>query len=187
MINTSRVFICLLIQQNIQQRRRFFFLLIRTLWLFCIFRNVPCLSGNKCSRYTPVSSIISYTPFRYIPFFCHFSNWKVSHLPSSFHTIKTTFYGLFIVIIQKLHLLWLVYYIIGNKSTRSYLLLLFLPIKILIKSWILLPIKQYPVSLILFFIPKPTHTQYLFLILSFITMSARESLHSDQADRGADN
>ena len=138
MINTSRVFICLLIQQNIQQRRLFFFLLIRTLWLFCIFRNVPCLSGNKCSRYTPVSTIISY-------------------------------------------------YIIGNKSTHSYLLLLFLPIKILIKSWILLPIKQYPVSLILFFIPKPTHTQYLFLILSFITMSARESLHSDQADRGADN
>ena len=26
-----------------------------------------------------------------------------------------------------------------------------------------------------------------FLILSFITMSARESLHSDQADRDADN
>ena len=30
--------------------------------------------ANKYSRYTPVSTIISYTTFRYIPFFCHFSN-----------------------------------------------------------------------------------------------------------------
>ena len=78
-------------------------------------------------------------------------------------------------IIQKLHLLCLVYYIIGNKSTHSYLFLSFLPIKILIKNWILLTIKQYPVSLTLFFILKPTHTQHLFDSVLYYHVSTRIS------------
>jgi hypothetical protein len=63
MINTTRVFTCLLLFQNIHQSNRFFFPLIDTLWFLRIFWNVPSLTDKTRTLHTTLGTVISNTAF----------------------------------------------------------------------------------------------------------------------------
>lgn len=54
---------------NIQQYPLFFSLLIGTLQLFCIFRNISGLTGNKRPLYTIMSTVTSNASFEHISLF----------------------------------------------------------------------------------------------------------------------
>ena len=83
MVDAAGIFICLFIPHNIQQCFRLFLSLIGTFRLICIFRDIPCLANTESTSYSSLRTVIPYTALRHIPFFCYFSNRKVSHQLSS--------------------------------------------------------------------------------------------------------
>ena len=60
-VDPAGVFTCLLFFQDIQQSDRFCFSFIGTLRFFCVFWNVPCLTGKKRTIHTPLGAVISDT------------------------------------------------------------------------------------------------------------------------------